>query len=159
MCLCINKQTLETSCHKMYQFHSLIHPLNKNVPMHAPVNLSSPLVKWILPLGLPFLSAVWQPHSQFWVTVVKEKPRLFKVIHWAIRINSKVIWKFTATRSCYAVHKVYYILNIPIRILMVFLKKLFWVSTRFFIFNNTFNKFLEPLTTHIGWNCACASWW
>ena len=57
----------------MSQFQSLTQPLNISVPMHAPANLSSPLVKLILPLELPFLTTVWLPHSQLWATVIKEK--------------------------------------------------------------------------------------
>ena len=74
-------------------------------------------------LDLPFLIAVSLPHSQLWITVIKEKPQLFKVTHWAILINPKVIWKFTMTRHCWAVDTVYYILNAPLRILMVFVQK------------------------------------
>ena len=84
----------------MCQFQSIIHPLNSNAPMHAPVTFSSLLVKLILQLDLPFLTAVSLPHSQLWVTVIKEKPQSFKVTHWAILINLKVIWKFTMTRPC-----------------------------------------------------------
>ena len=39
-CFCINKETLENFYHKMYQFQSLIYPLNSNVTMHALANLS-----------------------------------------------------------------------------------------------------------------------
>ena len=53
-CFCINKQTLENFYHKMYQFQSLIYPLNSNVTMHAPANLSSLLVEWILSLDISF---------------------------------------------------------------------------------------------------------
>ena len=144
----------------MYQFQSIIHPLNSNAPMHAPVTFSSPLVKWILQLDLPFLTAVSLPRSQLWVTVIKEKPQSFKVTHWAILINPKVIWKFTMTRHCWAVDTVYYILNAPLRILMAFLQNCFGFQHIFVIFNNTFNILLEPLTmhNHIGSNCACVSW-
>ena len=83
----------------MYQFH----PLSSNAPVHAQVPFSSPLVKWIPELDLPFLTAVSLPHSQLWVTVIKEKPQSFNVTHWEILINLKVIWKFTMTRPCSAV--------------------------------------------------------
>ena len=102
----------------MYQLRSIIHPLNSNAPMHAPVTFSSPLVKWILQLDLPFLTAVSLPRSQLWVTVIKGKPQSFKVTHWAILINTKVIWKFTMTRHCWAVDTVYFILNALLGILM-----------------------------------------
>ena len=140
----------------MYQFH----PLSSNASVHAQVPFSSPLVKWILELDLPFLTAVSLPHSQLWVIVIKEKPQSFRVTHWTILINPKVIWKFTMTRSCWAVDMVYYILNAPIRILMVSLQNRFGFQHIFVIFNNTFNILLEPLTMHndIDWNCACASW-
>ena len=75
--------------------------------MHAPVTFSSPLVALILQLDLPFLTAVLLPHSELWVTVIKKKPQPFKVTHWAILINPKVIWKFTMTRPCWAVDMVY----------------------------------------------------
>ena len=75
----------------MYQFQSIIHPLNSNALMHAPVLFSSPLVTWSLQLDLPFLTAVLLPHSQLWVTAIKEKPQSFKVTHGAILINPKVI--------------------------------------------------------------------
>ena len=107
-CSCINNQTFENSYHKMYQFQSSIHPLNSNAPMHAPVNLSSPLVKWLLSLVLSFLTAASLPHSQLWITFIKEKPQSFKIIHWAILINPKVIWKLKMTRTCWAVDIVYY---------------------------------------------------
>ena len=94
----------------MYQLQSIIHPLNSNAPMHAPVTFSSPLAKWILQLDLPFLTAVSLPHRQLWFTVIKEKRQSFKVTHWAILINRKVIWKFTMTRPCWAGDMVYYIL-------------------------------------------------
>ena len=55
----------------MYQLQSIIHPLNSNAPMHAPVTFSSPLVKWILQLDLPFLTAVSLPHNQLRITVIK----------------------------------------------------------------------------------------
>ena len=84
----------------MYQFQSIIHSLNSNVPMHAPVTFSSPLVTRILQLDLPFLTAVLLPQSQLWVTVIKEKHQSFTVTHWAILINPKFIWKFAMTRSC-----------------------------------------------------------
>ena len=115
----------------MYQFQSTIHPLNSNAPMHAPVTFSSPLVKWILQLDLLFLTSVCLPHSQLWVTVIKENPQSFKVTHWAILINPKVIWKFTITRLCWAVDMVYYILNAPLKILMGFCAKLFRVLNTF----------------------------
>ena len=143
----------------MYQSQSLIYPLSNNIPMHAPVTLSTPLVKWILPLDLPFLNAVWLPHSQLWVTAIKEKPQSFKVIHWAILINPKVFWKFTTSRPCWAVDMVYYILNAPLRIWWCFYKICFRFHHIFVTFNNTFNTILELLIMHIGWNCACASWW
>ena len=144
----------------MYKFQSIIHPLNSNASMHAPVTLSSPLVKWIRQLDLPFLTAVSLPHSELWITVINGKPQSFKVTHWAILINPKVIYKFTMTRPCWAVDMVYYILNAPLRILIVFLQNCFEFQHIFVIFNNTFNILLEPLTMHndIGWNCACASW-
>ena len=72
-CFCITKQNLENLYQKMSQFQSLTQALNINVPMHAPTNLSSPLVKLILPLELPFLTTVWLPYSQLWATVIKEK--------------------------------------------------------------------------------------
>ena len=141
----------------MYQLQSKIHPFNSNVSMHPPVTFSSPLVKWILQLDLSFFAP---PHSQLWVTVIKEKPQSFQVTHWAVLISPKVIWKFTMTRPCWAVDMVYYILNAPLRILMVFLQNCFGFQHIFVIFNNTFNILLEPLTMHndIDWNCACASW-
>ena len=144
----------------MYQLQSIIHPLNSNAPMHAPVTFSSPLVKWILQLDLPFLTAVSLSHSQLWVNVIKKKPQPFKVTHWTILINQKIIWKFTMTRYCWAVDLVYYILNAPIRILMFFLQNCFGFQHIFVIFNNTFNILLELLTMHNdnGWNRACASW-
>ena len=124
------------------------------------IHLSSPLVEWILPLDLPFLTAVWLTHSQLWVTVIRGKPQSFKVIHWAIPINPKVIRKFTMTRLCWAVDMVYYILKAPLRILIGFLQNCFGFQHIFVIFNNTFNILLEPLTMQndIVWNCACASW-
>ena len=130
-CFGISKQTLENSYHKIYQFQSTIHPLNSNAPMHAPVTFSSPLVKWILQLDLPFLTEVWLLRSQLWVTVIKENPQSSKVTHWAILINPKFIWKFTMTRPYWAVDMVYYILNAPLKILMGFCAKLFRVSTHF----------------------------
>ena len=144
----------------MYQLQSIIDPLNSNAPMHAPVTFSSLLVKWTLQLDLLSLTAVSLPHSQIWVTVIKEKPQSFKVTHWAILVNPKVIWKFTVTRPCWAVDMIYYILNAPLRILMGFLQNCFWFHHIFAIFNNIFGILLEPLTMHndIGWNCTCASW-
>ena len=118
----------------MHQFHSLIHPLNNNVLMHAPVNLSSPLVKWILPLDLPFVTAVWLPHSRLRLTVINGKPQSFKVIHWVILFNQKVIWKFTMTRCCSAFDMIYYVRYAPLRNPDDFFTKLFLV-----------NKFLPSL--------------
>ena len=114
----------------MYQFQSIIHPLNSNAPMHAPVTFSSLLVKWILQLDLPFLSSISLPHGELWITVIKEKLQSFKVTHLAILINPKVIWKFTMARHCWAVDTVYYILNALLRILMA----------------SRFNTFLPSLT-------------
>ena len=122
------KQTLKNSCHKMYQLESIIHPLNSNAPMHAPVTFSSLLVKWILQLDLPFLTAVSLPHSHLGSLLLSNQS--FKVTHWVIPINPMVAWKFTMTRPWSAVDMVYYILNAPLKILGFF-ATLFRVSTHF----------------------------
>ena len=143
----------------MYQLQSIIHPLNSNAPIHAPVTFSFPLVTWILQLDLPFLTAVLLPHSQLWATVIKENPQSFKVTHWAILINPKVISKFTMTQLCWAVDMVYQFW-MHRTILMVFSQNCFRFQHIFLIFKNIFNIPLERLTmhNHIGWNFACASW-
>ena len=132
----------------MYQCQLLVHLLNNNVPMHEPVNLSFLLVKLILPLDLPFLTAFWLPNSQPWVTVIKEKVQSSKVIHWTILINPKVIPKFTKNRSVWAVDMVYYILNRPLRIVIIFLQHCVEFQHIFVIFNSNFNILLEPLKMH-----------
>ena len=62
----------------MYQFQPSIYPLNSNVPMHAPVNLSSPLVKLIVSLDLTFLIAVRLSRSQRLFNVIKEKTSIIQ---------------------------------------------------------------------------------
>ena len=132
----------------MYQFQSLMHSLNSNVPMHVPVNLSFSQTNSAIRSSF-FNCSLTTPQPTLGHCYYR-KTSIFKVIQWAILINPKVIWKFTMTRPCWAGDMVYYILNAPLRIPMIFLQNYFRFQHIFLIFNNSFNILLEPLIMHNG---------
>ena len=70
------------------------HPFNSNAPMHAPANYSSPFAKEILSFYLPFSTQFNCPTANFRL-LSRKKPHSFKVSHWLLAINSKIIRKFT----------------------------------------------------------------